>query len=210
MTDHTLARADEVLTELVETVETARTLPMSSSCVLPRERMLDLLDALREVLPPEMIEARRVVAERDRVLSEAAERAAETVRSTEAASTEQLEAARAEASALVDQARVQAHQLVEAAEQEQAGLVSAASVQQAAVAAAARVRAEADEQAGHLRADAEDYAQRLRSEAEQYAEHLRSEADGYALRTLSDLVDHLQRLVVTAENGRNALSRGED
>ena len=29
-------------------------MPMSASCVLPRERTLDLLDALREVLPPEM------------------------------------------------------------------------------------------------------------------------------------------------------------
>ena len=79
MTDHTLARADEVLTELVELIETARTLPMSSSCVVPRERTLDLLDALREVLPPELAEARRVVAQRDRTLSEAdrlAERAA--------------------------------------------------------------------------------------------------------------------------------------
>ncbi len=61
MTDHTLARADEVLTELIELVETARTLPMSSSCVVPRERTLDLLDALRDVLPPELAEARRVV-----------------------------------------------------------------------------------------------------------------------------------------------------
>src|SRR5437764_1232987 len=46
------------MTELIEIVETARALPMSTSCVLPRERVLDLLDELREVLPPEMDEAR--------------------------------------------------------------------------------------------------------------------------------------------------------
>ena len=71
MTDQALRRVDELLTELVEHVETARTLPMSSSVVLPRERVLDLLDELREVLPPEMGEARRLIATRDAVLHDA-------------------------------------------------------------------------------------------------------------------------------------------
>jgi hypothetical protein len=188
MTDHTLARADEVLTELVELIETARTLPMSSSCVVPRERTLDLLDALREVLPPEMIEARRLVAQRDRLLSEAAERAAETERSA----TEQAEE-------LLTAARVQAHELVEAGRAEQAELVSAASVQQVAIAEAAR-----------LTAEAEAAALATREGAQQYAEKLTADAHGYASNTLSELVDNLQRLLSTAENGRDALVRRED
>ena len=51
MADATRARADKLLNELVEVVETARTVPMSASCVVPREHVLDLLDALREALP---------------------------------------------------------------------------------------------------------------------------------------------------------------
>jgi cell division septum initiation protein DivIVA len=195
VTDHTLARADEVLTELVELVETARTVPMSSSCVIPRERTLDLLDALREVLPPEMIEARRLVAQRDRTLSEAAEVAEEKVRLASEQALEQLRMATEQSEALVTEARVHAHQLVEAAEAEQARLVSAASVQQAAIAAAAELSA---------RSAAE--AQQIRDAAGQYADNLTANAQGYAFSTLSDLVDHLQRLVVTAENGRNALT----
>jgi hypothetical protein len=188
MTDHTLARADEVLTELVELIETARTLPMSSSCVVPRERTLDLLDALREVLPPEMIEARRLVAQRDRLLSEATERAAETERS-----------AAEQAEAMLTAARIQAHELVEAGRAEQAELVSAASVQQAAIAEATR-----------LMAEAEAAALAAREGAEQYAEKLTADAHGYASNTLSGLVDNLQRLLSTAENGRDALVRRED
>ena len=68
MTDQALRRVDELLTELVELVETARTVPMSSSCVVPREHVLDLLDDLREVLPPEMVEARALLAQRDRAV----------------------------------------------------------------------------------------------------------------------------------------------
>ncbi len=188
MTDHTLARADEVLTELVELVETARTLPMSSSCVIPRERALDLLDALREVLPPEVAQARSLVAQRDRVLAEAAEHASEKQR----LATEQVEA-------MIADARIQAHGLIEAAQQEQASLVSAASVQQAAVAEAARLTAEATEQAN-----------RTRTSAEQYADKLSTDAHSYASRTLSELVENLQRLLSTAENGRDALAPRAD
>ena len=198
MTDHTLARADEVLTELVELVETARSMPMSSSCVIPRERTLDLLDALREVLPPEMIEARRLVAQRDRTLAEATELAEEKVRVASEQALEQLRMATEQSEALVTEARIHAHQLVEAAEAEQAQLVSAASVQQAALAAAAELTA---------RSEAE--AQQVRDAAGQYADNLTANAQGYAFSTLSDLVDHLQRLVVTAENGRNALMPAE-
>src|SRR5437879_3118675 len=107
MTDHTLARADEVLTELVELVETARTLPMSSSCVIPRERTLDLLDALREVLPPEMSQARRIVAQQDQVLSEANDRAAEAIR-----------AAQEQADRLIATARTEAYNLIESGKEE--------------------------------------------------------------------------------------------
>jgi hypothetical protein len=185
MTDHTLARADEVLTELVELVETARTLPMSSSCVVPRERTLDLLDALREVLPPEMIEARRLVAQRDQVLAEAAERAAETAR-----------ASREQADALAAAARAEAHNLVESGKEEQGRLVSAATVHQAATAEAVRLRSEADE-----------HADLARTSAEQYAAKLRSDAHNYADKTLSELVDSLNRLAATAENGRAALNQ---
>jgi cell division septum initiation protein DivIVA len=183
VTDHTLARADEVLTELVELVETARTLPMSSSCVVPRERTLDLLDALREVLPSEMMEARRLVAQRDRLLAEATERAEELAR-----------AATEEANAVIDTARADAHNRIETAKTEQAQLVASATVHQTATAEAGRITAMADA-----------HAETTRREAEEYAGRLKADAHGYAERTLSELVANLQRLAATAENGRAAL-----
>ncbi len=100
MTDEPLRRADRLLTELVELVETARAVPMSSSCVVPREHLLDLLDDLRDVLPAEMDEARRLAAQRDTLIGDVnlqverirdeANRAAET----------ELEAAREQAAAI--------------------------------------------------------------------------------------------------------------
>jgi cell division septum initiation protein DivIVA len=196
MTDYTLARADEVLTELVELVETARTIPMSTSCVLPRERTLDLLDALREVLPPELVEARRVVAQREQILSESEQRAAEAIR----LATEQAEQ-------LLAEARAEAHQLVESARAEQAELVSAASVQRAAVAEATRITGEADQYAAATREQVDRASADARQQAEQYAERLAADAQDYATGTLTELVTTLQRLLGTAENGLTTLNR---
>lgn len=205
MTDHTLARADEVLTELIELIETARTLPMSSSCVVPRERTLDLLDALRDVLPPELAEARRVVAQRDRTLTEADSLAREQVRqaqeqadATTAAAGERaraiVEAAEQQARTSSAEAAEQARQLVEAGHAEQQRLVAETSVHQAAVAEAARLRAEAEQQ-----------SEAMLGQARQQAGTLTGQAHDYAFRTLSELVDNLHRLAATAENGRAAL-----
>ena len=207
MTDHTLARADEVLTELVELVETARTLPMSSSCVVPRERTLDLLDALREVLPPELTEARRLVAHRDRTLSEAARLAEQQLHRAQQQADSIVAAAEAQARTILDTAEqhartsvaaatAQARELVDAGRREQQQLVAASSVHQAAVADAARLRAEAEEERRSMLAAAREQAGGLTSQAHDYAHS-----------TLSDLVQHLRQLAATAENGRNALEQ---
>jgi cell division septum initiation protein DivIVA len=185
VTDHTLARADEVLTELVELVETARTLPMSSSCVIPRERTLDLLDALREVLPPEMSESRRIVAQRDGLIATATERAAELV-----------QAAQQQVESLVASARTEAHNVLESAKGEQARLVSSATVYQTATAEAGRITDEANQ-----------HSELARTSADEYADKLKADAHNYADRTLSELVENLQRLAATAENGRAALNQ---
>ena len=67
MTDARTGRADEVLTELVEMVETARA---RADVLLLRGRRASARwtcsTTLREVLPPEMVEARKLIAQRER------------------------------------------------------------------------------------------------------------------------------------------------
>ena len=59
------ADLEEVLDHLTALVEDARALPMSSSCVVHRGEALDLVDEARRVVPVELDEARRVLADRD-------------------------------------------------------------------------------------------------------------------------------------------------
>lgn len=218
LTDHSLARADEALTELIDLIETARTLPMSSSCVVPRERMLDLLDGLREVLPPEIAEARNVVAQRDRMLSESRAHAEDTVRTAteqadvlladaRALADQMASEARSEADRLVTDARAEAARILSEAEGEQTRLVSAEAVHLRAAADATALRSDAEQYRARVMAEADDFAAMTRSMAEQHAAKLTVDTHDYADRTLAELVENLSRLASTAENGRIALAR---
>jgi cell division septum initiation protein DivIVA len=216
MADEALRRADELLSELTEIVETARALPMSASCVLPRERVLDLLDELREVLPPEMDEARTVIATRDRLLKEAYETAAQARERGVEEADAVLADAHHQAEQLVTEANDEAGRLLREAQAEHGRLVSATTVHQAAAAAAAalrddaeayqqRIADEAQEYDQQVRAEADRYVAESRAEAERYATKLTADAEDYAERTLDELSAVLHKAAATAEQGRAAL-----
>ncbi len=217
MTDETLRRSDELLTELIDTIETARTLPMSSSCVLPRERLLDLLDELREVLPPEMDEARTVIATRERLLKEGYERASAMREKAVAEADAVLRDAGHRAEQVVAEAEQSAAEALAAGRAEQAELVSNTAVHQAASQSAANMRTEADsyyadtiaraqDYDAQVRAEADRYAGDARSEAERYATKLTTDAESYAERTLADLSGVLRSAAATAEQGRSSIA----
>jgi cell division septum initiation protein DivIVA len=214
--DESLRRADDLLTELIESVETARAVPMSTSCVLPREKVLDLLDELREVLPPEMDEARTVIATRDRLLKEAYEAAAESRARAVTEADTLLADAQHHAEQTLAAARDEAAQILRAAREEHAHLVASTTVHQAAAAAAAALRADAEEYQAQVtgaaqdfdarvRAEADRYATDARADAERYATKLTADADEYADRTLDELAAVLHKAATTAEQGRAAL-----
>jgi cell division septum initiation protein DivIVA len=215
-TDEALRRVDELLTELIEIVETARALPMSVSCVLPRERVLDLLDELREVLPPEMDEARTVIATRERLLKDSYEAAAQSRDRAVTEADAVLADARHRAEQILTEADERATETIRTAQVEHGRLVAATTVHQAAATAAAVLRedaenyqaqlsADAQEYDARLRADADRYAADTRTDAERYATKLTADAEDYAERTLDELSAVLHKAAATAEQGRTTL-----
>ena len=218
MADEALRRADELMTELIEIVETARAVPMSTSCVLPRERVLDLLDELREVLPPEMDEARTLIATRERVLKESYEGAAATRQQAVAEADAVLADAAHRAEQLLAGAEQRAEATLHAAQVEHAALVGATSVHQAAARAASALREDAEKYQAHLAGEAQEYDARLRAEADRYAADARAEAERYATKLTADAEDYAERTLdelsavlhkaaATAEQGRATLAQ---
>lgn len=206
MADATRARTDKLLNELVEVVETARTVPMSASCVVPREHVLDLLDALREALPPELDAAHRVLARRDALLAQAAESAARTRGEAEDAAGQIRDQAGTQADAILADARHQAGEVVRAAEAEAFRTVESAREEHASLVSATTVHRNAQEAAAGLRSEADDYADATRAAADRYAVALRADSEGYADRTLLDLMAVLRQAVASAAEGRRALA----
>ena len=218
MTDEALRKTDELLSELIEVVETARAVPMSASCVVPREHVLDLLDELREVLPPEMDEARTVIATRDRIVKESYEAAAKARERAVAEADTVLADAGHRAEQLLAEAEQRAAETLREAQAEHGRLVASTTVHQAAAQAVTALREDAEAYQAQLSADAQEYDARVRGEADRYARDSRAEAERYATkltadaedyaeRTLDELAAVLHQAATTAEQGRSALAR---
>jgi cell division septum initiation protein DivIVA len=62
---------DHLIDELEEVLAQGRRVPFSGRLLVDEERMLDLIDRMRVAVPEELKQARRVVAEQERLMSEA-------------------------------------------------------------------------------------------------------------------------------------------
>lgn len=106
--------AQDKLDEVAAYVESARTLPMSSSIVVNKSELMRLLDDLRSLLPEDLIAAQAVLARRHEMLADAtssAERlleAAEEERQRLVSDQEVLRAARIEAGQVLEKAEERA------------------------------------------------------------------------------------------------------
>jgi vacuolar-type H+-ATPase subunit H len=113
----------EILEELVGIVERARSMPLSSSVIIGREEVLELLNAGCEALPAEFQLARRVLQDREEVRARAMR----------------------EADELLDEARAQAAHMVQRTEIVRQARNNAERILADAEAESRRIRHEADD-----------------------------------------------------------------
>ena len=141
-------RLYETVDELSTVIENARSVPMSGSCMVPRDHLLDLLDDLRESLPEDVQAAGAIVEQR----------------------TEILQQAQAEAERLTGRTRAESEQLLSSAQRQRDDLLGTARRQRD------DLLARAQEEAERLLADAETEAERLIEEGRTHREALIAQA----------------------------------
>lgn len=141
------AEADAALDEIADLVESARSVPLSASCVVPRAELLELVEQARAMLPATVAQAEQVLGERDSLLQLAREQADLLV-----------QRAHEQADLLVEQGREQGELLVEQGQEEQDRLVSTTAVFTRAQVDADRLVDEAEQRAITLRVQSERYA----------------------------------------------------
>lgn len=121
------ADAENILDRLIEVVESAKSMPLSSSAIIAREDVLSLLEAAREALPEELRRARFLLREREEFLTKA----------------------RHDASELLEEARVQAERMVQRTEIVRQAEQKARRLVDEAEADARRLRLEAEDFVDH-------------------------------------------------------------
>ncbi len=75
----TAGGVEGVLDELVDIVASAKSMPLSSSVLIPRDEVLELIEAARDEFPEELRRARRLLKDREEVLAAAQREGGEIV-----------------------------------------------------------------------------------------------------------------------------------
>ena len=181
----------ERLDDLVDLIEGARGVPLSDSCVVNRTITLELLDAVRALMPASLRDAATILADRDDVLEDA-QREAES----------QVTAAREEADALMARARSEATALVASAQAQADELRGQGRADAEQTIERARLEAERMVGADIVRVEAERQARVVTQHAEADASRVRAEADIYVDKRLAHLEDTLRSALDQVGRGR--------
>jgi hypothetical protein len=121
------ADAEKILDQLIEVVEGAKSMPLSSSAIIARDDVLALLEGARDALPEELRRARFLLREREEFLTKA----------------------RHDADELLEEARVQAERMVQRTEIVRQAEQRARRLVDDAEADARRLRLEAEDFVDH-------------------------------------------------------------
>ena len=217
-------RVFEALDELVTTVEEARGVPMTSSCIVPRGDVLELLDDIRDAIPAEFDDAQDVLDHRDELIDTARQEAQRHREDAHAEAEQAAAAARDEAARLVAEARAQAESLLGGAQaeadrleatgrreyEELTGRAEAEAERMTAAGRASYERAVADGRAEQARLvekaqvvqAARAEATRILDEASTEVHRLRSECDAYVESNLAEFEELLNRTLRALGRGR--------
>lgn len=151
------AGPEELIERISELVRGARSMPLSSSVMVHRQELFDLVDALKAALPEEIGRAHAILGDTDQVIERARVEAqrlidrAKSDRETQLSKTEIVQAAARQADRLVAEAESQARRIrAEAEEYVESKLANFEVVLQKTLAAVERGR---QRLAGRLEAD---------------------------------------------------------
>jgi cell division septum initiation protein DivIVA len=209
-------RLYETVDELTTVIENARSVPMSGSCMVPRDHLLDLLDDLRESLPEDVQAAGAIVEQRTEILQQAQAEAERLTGRTRSETEQLLAAAHRQRDDLLGTARRQRDDLLARAQAQVEEMIADAEAEGDRLIADGRARREA------LIAEGIAEHERLITETEVYrgavsradelgaqtatdVARMRAEVDQYVDSRLADFGTTLERMLHSVETARTNL-----
>jgi cell division septum initiation protein DivIVA len=209
-------RLYETVDELTTVIENARSVPMSGSCMVPRDHLLDLLDDLRESLPEDVQAAGAIVEQRTEILQQAQAEAERLTGATREESEQLLSAARRQREDLLGTARRQRDELLVRAQAEAEDLLADAEAEARRLIEDGRAHrdaliAEAFAEHERLITETEVYqgavarADELGAQTATDVARMRAEVDQYVDSRLADFGTTLERMLHSVETARSNL-----
>lgn len=178
------------LHDLETLIEEARSMPLSASCLVPREEALALVAQVRDTLPESVADAELILRRRDDILSDA-NRAADLAVQTAAQDAEEI----------MRRAEDRAGDLVLDGERAH----ERATAEAARVLADARAQADLMVDSHSIAVAAHDEAARVIADAKERAERLLHETRERAARSLDNVGDALRAGIDDLQRGVSAL-----
>jgi cell division septum initiation protein DivIVA len=209
-------RLYETVDELTTVIENARSVPMSGSCMVPRDHLLDLLDDLRESLPEDVQAAGAIVEQRTEILQQAQAEAERLTGRTRGESEQLLSSARRQREELLGTARRQRDELLTRAQADAEELLADAEAEAERLIEEGRAHREsliAEALAEHERliTETEVYrgavsrADELGAQTASDVARMRAEVDQYVDSRLADFGTTLERMLHSVEKARTTL-----
>lgn len=213
-------RVFEALDELVTICEEARGVPMTTSAVVPRGDVLELLDDIREAIPGELDDAQDVLDHRDQMVNDATEEAEKARSEAQTEADRILAEAREKAQEMIAEAEHEAERVVSRGRREYADLTDRAAAEADRVAEAGRQsyeRAVADGRDEQQRLVSEHEvtvaargeADRIMDRAADAAHRARSDCDTYVDNALAEFTETLESVLDTVGRHRHHLRTGQ-
>ena len=182
------SRIEEIINELYEYVESAKTNITQSKIVIQREDIFGYLDELRLGIPDEIKRCQKIIANRENIIAKAGD----------------------DAKAIIDEANEKAKQIEEDGKERAQQLVEETEIMRNAYEQANKMVQNAKKQAEKIIADAEQYSGTIKSGAMNYADDMLDTIEKIIATAYREAKDNSDRLVVALKNNFAALQQNQE
>ena len=182
------SRIEEIINELYEYVESAKTNITQSKIVVQKDDIFGFLDELRLHIPDEIKRCQKIIANRENIIKKANDDAQEII-----------DEANAKAVQIEEDGKVRAQQLVEETE-----------IMKSAYEQANKMVQNAKAQSEKIIADAESYSGTIKTGAMNYADDILDTIEKIVATAYREAKDNSDRLVGALKNNLAALQANQD
>lgn len=182
------SRIEEIINELYEYVESAKTNITQSKIVIQREDIFGYLDELRLGIPDEIKRCQKIIANRENIINKAND----------------------DAKGIIDEANEKAKQIEEDGKERAQQLVEETEIMRNAYDQANKMVQAAKKQAEKIIADAEQYSGTIKSGAMNYADDMLDTIEKIIATAYREAKDNSDRLVVALKNNLAALQQNQE